>query len=73
MTEHSDAVNIALLQRDVEVLTENVKELTKKTDDLVQAWTAAGKLVGFVKWLASLVAAVGILWLFVRHGFSRQG
>ena len=43
------AVEIALLRRDLEELQSDVKELNKEIKSLVSAWNTATGLVAFVK------------------------
>lgn len=62
-----DFVSIALLQMEVDGLRKEVAEQTAATKELVEAWKAAGKMVAFVKWTSTLVTALGILWVFVKH------
>ena len=71
---HSDldgqAVENALLRRDVEILSEKVDKLTKDVESLVVAWNTATSVVSFVKWLSGAVAAVGVLIAYFK-GFGR--
>lgn len=67
-----DAVTIAVLQAEVVQLRDEVKELSDSTRALVEAWNAAGGIVKFVKWLSTLVAAIGTVYLFVKHGFTAK-
>lgn len=58
----STDTEIAVLRRDVEALTKQVSELTNSIKDLRDAWMAAGKFVGLVKWAAGLSASVMAAW-----------
>lgn len=62
----TDDVELALLRRDVEQMQAQIAELTKQVSLLADAWTAANNVVGFVKWLAGAVAAVGVLWTAIK-------
>lgn len=73
MGKPEDILSLALLQVKVEKLSEEVVELTASTKALVEAWNAAGGVVKFVKWLSTLVAAIGSLWLVIRFGFGKHG
>lgn len=64
---HEEFVSIAILQLEVEALQKTVEAQTEATRALVDAWNAAGKVVLFVKWASTLVTALGILWLFLKH------
>lgn len=72
-SEHHDleaALEAALLRKDVELLTEKVDKLSKDVEDLVAAWKTANYVVVFVKWLAGIVVAGGVIWAFVK-GFAK--
>lgn len=72
-SEHHDyesAVEAALLRKDVELLTEKVDKLSRDVEDLVAAWKTANYVVVFVKWLAGIVVAGGVIWAFVK-GFAK--
>lgn len=62
-----DIVSIAVLQLEVGELRKDVEALTASTKELVEAWKAANKLVVFVRWLAGLSTAIGVLWIVARH------
>lgn len=59
---------IAVLARDVELLREEVEELSKSTQALVDAWNTATGLVKFIRLLSTVAAAMGALYMFLRHG-----
>ena len=63
-------LEMALLRRDLEDLTVKVDELTQQVHDLVTAWNTATYVVAFVKWLAGVAAAVGILIAAIK-GFGK--
>lgn len=62
MAESSHEVEIALLQKEVKDLRDDVHTLTKEVAGLVDAWKTASGVVAFVKWLSGAVVAIGILW-----------
>lgn len=64
---HEEFVSVTLLRAEVGELRTDVAELTRETKELVDAWKAAGKLVAFVKWISTIVTALGILWVFIGH------
>jgi hypothetical protein len=53
-------------------LEEKVDALTGQTRALVDAWTTATGVVKFVKALSTFIAAVGALWLFMKHGVKNS-
>ena len=59
-------VENALLRRDVEALTEKVEKLSHDVESLLAAWQTSMHVVSFVKWLASLGAAVAAIWAIVK-------
>jgi len=66
MNDQSVETQIALLQADMAALT---KAVTKQSEDiagLVQAWKTANGVVSFVKWVASFVGAMTILWAAIQ-------
>lgn len=62
MSPSPHEVEIALLQKEVKDLRDDVHTLTKEVTGLVDAWKTASGVVAFVKWLSGAVVAVGILW-----------
>lgn len=62
MAESPHEVEIALLQKEVKDLRDDVHTLTKEVAGLVDAWKTASGVVAFVKWLSGAVVAIGILW-----------
>jgi hypothetical protein len=76
MAEYGDnnqeqAVEIALLRRDLESLQTDVKELNKEIKSLVSAWNTATGLVAFVKYAAAAVTAIGVIWFTFKEFFQR--
>lgn len=48
-------------------LTQDIKDLTKATQGIVDAFKAAGQFQKFVKWLSSFVVVVGfLLWVLSK-------
>lgn len=52
--------DLASARRDLSAATASIKQL-------VDAWNAAGTLVTFVKWAASIVTAFAIVWWAVTN------
>jgi hypothetical protein len=71
MRTPNDAVAIAALEEQVRELRDDVEDLARSTKALVDAWNTATGMVKFVKLLATLVAAVGAIYVFFAHGFSK--
>lgn len=59
-------VDIAVLKSDMERLSQAVEENSRSTRELVEAWQAATGLVRFVKWLAGLAGAIGVIYAAFR-------
>ena len=62
MPGQEQAVENALLRRDVEELSIEVKALREDVRSLVAAWQTANYIVVGVKYIAGGVAAVGVIW-----------
>jgi cell division septum initiation protein DivIVA len=60
-------VEIRALQRQVETLEESVAKLTDSVDELVKAWSTAKGMTSFVKWMASLASACGVLYAALHN------
>lgn len=65
-SEQNEAIENALLRKDVEILTEKVEKLSKDVEALVAAWNTANYVVVFIKWLASAGAAFGLIYAFLK-------
>lgn len=60
--DHPHEVEIALLQKELVDLTDEVHALSKEVSGLVDAWKTASGVVAFIKWLSGAIVACGILW-----------
>jgi hypothetical protein len=61
LEERNDAVEIALLRKDLEALQSDMSEVKGDLKKLANAWATAETLVAFVKWLSGLAAAIALL------------
>jgi hypothetical protein len=63
MTEHPERrhndVELAMLRKDVELLTEQVS-------GLVRAWETAGYVVSIVKWMVGLASAIAVIFATIK-------
>lgn len=71
MTGQEQAVENALLRRDVEELTQKVEALSADVKALVTAWQTANNIVVAVKYIAGAVAAIGVIWGAVKLYLSK--
>ena len=62
MSEGQHEVEIALLQKELVDLKDEVHSLSKEVSGLVDAWKTASGVVAFIKWLSSAVVAGGVIW-----------
>lgn len=62
MSEGQHEVEIALLQKELVDLKDEVHSLSKEVSGLVDAWKTASGVVAFIKWLSSAVVAIGVIW-----------
>lgn len=62
MSDGPHEVEIALLQKELVDLKDEVHSLSKEVSGLVDAWKTASGVVAFIKWLSSAVVAVGVIW-----------
>ena len=66
MSDNPHEVEIALLQKELTSLKNEVHTLSKEVSGLVDAWKTASGVVAFVKWMAGVVTAIGILWAALK-------
>lgn len=66
MSEVPKDVEIALLQKEVSDLKNEVHTLTKEVAGLVDAWKTASGVVAFIKWLSGAIVALGVIWTAFR-------
>ena len=62
MQNQEQAVENALLRKDVEILSEKVEQLSADVKALVAAWNTANNIVVAVKYIAGAVAALTVIW-----------
>jgi hypothetical protein len=67
----SSDLELAALRRTVEEMKELDDELHEEVKQLLKAWDTATGLVVFIKWLAGLAAALGVIWVFL-NGIPKQ-
>jgi hypothetical protein len=67
--ERADAVEIALLRKEMEALQADMSEVKGDLKKLANAWATAETLVAFVKWLAGLAAALAVLTGMLKGWF----
>lgn len=67
-TDHE--VEIALLKQEVEGLNTKLDTLSADVRELVDAWKAAGTMVGFVKTVAAIVVAVSVIIGTLKFGVT---
>jgi hypothetical protein len=68
--DHENAVELAMLRKDLEVMQADMAEVKADLKKLANAWATAETLVAFVKWLAGLAAAIALLTGMVKGWFS---
>jgi hypothetical protein len=62
MSDNPPEVEVILLQKEMADLRQEVHDLSKEVAGLVKMWETASGVVAFVKWLAGLATAIGVLW-----------
>lgn len=60
--DQSQAIENALLRKDVEILSKKVDQLSTDVKELVMAWQTANNIVVAVKYISGFVAAVIVIW-----------
>lgn len=63
-------VEMVLMRHDLEALNEKVDALTAQVHNLVTAWNTANNIVAFVKWLAGIATAIGVITAVIK-GFGK--
>lgn len=71
MSAQDQAVENALLRKDVEILSKKVEQLSADVKALVTAWQTANNIVVAVKYIAGAVAAIGVIWGAVKLYVNR--
>lgn len=66
MADHPHEVEIALLQKELVDLKDEVHALSKEVSGLVDAWKTASGVVAFIKWLSGAVVALGVIWTALK-------
>jgi hypothetical protein len=66
MSEPNYEVDIVLLQKEVSDLRQDVHTLSREVAGLVRMWETASGVVAFVKWLAGISAAVGVIFTLFK-------
>jgi hypothetical protein len=68
--DKENAVELAMLRKDLEVMQADMAEVKADLKKLANAWATAETLVAFVKWLAGLAAALALLTGLIKGWFS---
>lgn len=68
--DHSEAVEIALLRADVEMLKVTIDKQSAQIAELLSAWNAASTLVSFIKLLGGIAIASAAIIAFIK-GYSK--
>lgn len=66
MSDNPPEVEIALLQKELVDLKDEVHTLSKEVAGLVEMWKTASGVVAFIKWLSGLITAAGIVWAALK-------
>lgn len=59
------------LENKVAGMEVKIDTLTKSVEDLVLAWNTAKGITGFVKWLAGISTAIGVLYALFHNGLNK--
>ena len=70
MADNPHEVEIALLQKELTSLRNDVHSLSKDISGLLEAWKTASGVVSFVKWLSGIITAFGIVWAGFKVKFG---
>lgn len=57
---------IETLEEKIDKLEDSLAKMAESVDDLVAAWSTAKGMTSFVKWLASLASACGVLYAAMK-------
>lgn len=66
MSDNPHEVEIALLQKELTSIKDEVRTLSTEVSGLLEAWRTASGVVSFVKWLSGIVTAAGIIWAALK-------
>ena len=55
----------------IDMLRQEVRDLTTQVHDLVDAWNTARGVVKFVKWMGSLATAIAAILALVKLGAQK--
>jgi hypothetical protein len=69
MSDMSNEVQFALLEKRVSDLELKIDALHQSVDKLVKAWDSANTLITFVKWVGGAAAAATAILIFLK-GFK---
>lgn len=69
MADNDQAVELAMLRKDLEALQADMAEVKGDLKKLANAWATAENLVAFIKGLAGVAAAIALLVALVKGWF----
>ena len=70
LPEHNEAVELALLRADVEMLKVTIDKQSTQIAELLSAWNAASTLVSFITLLGGIAIAIGAVIAFFK-GYAK--
>ena len=59
-------IELALLRAEMAEMKIYLSRLEERIDGLLEAWRTATGLVKFMKWIAGAMAAIALIWLFIK-------
>ena len=68
--DHNEAVELALLRADVDLLKVCIDRQSGQIAELLSAWNAASTLVSFIKLLGGIAIALGAVIAFIK-GYAK--